>query len=560
MKKKLVSATLSVALILGSSAYASNGIDYTLSVNQESRVISVDMTLEGDNGGTAATGLVTNADGDIVFASQGYTDKNGKYDFSFINNDDNGNYTVTVAAPRKGLSESSSFKMLTGGMKTAISATTKDAAGMKQVIEGYGTYMNLDMSAFSALSDGDSVYGFMAEDAMIKMNDITSIADGFYGAVIIKTLAEGGNSTDYMNFLNSDMYSILNKNGIPMGENGSLFDELSSDVKDAVISKVLTKSYKSAAELSKSLEFYVLEASLEKALQWTEVNPVMKKYSDAGLLNVNFATYNTLKNPQTADNAMIGRSFASYGEIESAFNAAVASALATQNTSSGSGGGGSGGGGSSGGGGGGKVTPSVKVPEPVEKDKETVTLVFSDMDEYMWANEAVTYLADKGIINGMGDGTFAPASGLTREEFSTIMVKTQKLSTEGKSSKFSDIPDSRWSYPYVSAVYEEGLMVGVGDDMFGATSKITRNEFAVIMKRLIDLYDVELVVNSNTKEYDDAESIPEWAKESIMYMKGTGLMLGSTGNIFNGSEVVSRAYACDILYAVLNAVNYDKEV
>ena len=561
MKKKLVSTTLSVALILGSSAYASNGIDYTLSVNQESRVISVDMTLEGDNGGTAATGLVTNADGDIVFASQGYTDENGKYDFSFINNDDNGNYTVTVAAPRKGLSESSSFKMLTGGMKTAISATTKDAAGMKQVIEGYGTYMNLDMSAFSALSDGDSVYSFMAEDAMIKMNDITSIADGFYGAVIIKTLAEGGNSTDYMNFLNSDMYSILNKDGIPMGENGSLFEELSSDVKDAVISKVLTKSYRSAAELSKSLEFYVLEASLEKALQWTEVNPVMKKYSDAGLLNVNFSTYNTLKNPQTADNAMIGRSFTSYGEIESAFNAAVASALAAQNTSSGSGGGGSGGGGgSSGGGGGGKITPSVKVPEPVEKDKETVTLVFSDMDEYMWANEAVTYLADKGIISGMGDGTFAPASGLTREEFSTIMVKTQKLSTEGKSSGFNDIPDSCWSYPYVSAVYEEGLMVGVGDNMFGATSKITRNEFAVIMKRLIDLYDVELVVNSNTKEYDDAESIPEWARESIMFMKGTGLMLGSTGNTFKGSEVVSRAYSCDILYAVLNAVNYDKEV
>ena len=94
-----------------------------------------------------------------------------------------------------------------------------------------------------------------------------------------------------------------------MGENGSLFDELSSDVKDAVISKVLTKSYKSATELSKSLEFYVLEASLEKALQWTEVNPVMKKYKEAGLINVDFKDYNSLKNPQNADKAMIGKSF-----------------------------------------------------------------------------------------------------------------------------------------------------------------------------------------------------------------------------------------------------------
>ena len=102
-------------------------------------------------------------------------------------------------------------------------------------------------------------------------------------------------------------------------------------------------------------------------------------------------------------------------------------------------------------------------------------------------------------------------------------------------------------------------------DTSGADKKITvwmvsGRDQANIMKRLIDLYDIELTVNTSTKEYDDAESIPEWAKESIMYMKGTGLMLGNTGNRFDGGEIVSRAYACDILYSVLNAVNYDAEV
>ena len=102
-------------------------------------------------------------------------------------------------------------------------------------------------------------------------------------------------------------------------------------------------------------------------------------------------------------------------------------------------------------------------------------------------------------------------------------------------------------------------MIGVSDDMFGATSFITRNEFAVIMKRLIDLYDVELKVNPSTAEYDDAAQIPEWAIESVKYMKSTGLMLGNTGNTFAGNEIVSRAYACDVLYNVLTAVNYDSE-
>ena len=557
MKKFFVLSMAAALLLSTGNVFASSGIDFKLSVDQTSRVVAVEITVDEDRGNTAVAGLVLNDAGEVIYTSQGYTDENGVFDFSYVNNDENGSYNITVSAPRKGLSQSNSFKMLTAGMKTAISGMPKTAANIKEAIENYGPYMNLDMTAFNELSDSDSVYSFMANDKMISMADVTSVSDGFYGAVIIRTLAEKGNSTDYINFLNSEVYNILNKDGVPKGKKESLFDELNSDLKNEVLKKVISKPYKSASELSDSLEFYVLEVSIEKALQWTEVNPVMKKYKEAGLINVDFKDYKSLKNPQNADKAMIGKSFENYSEIETAFNKAVKDAKEAEQKKTNTSSGGSGGGG--GGGRGGIVVSTVKTPDPVEKEKEGVKELFTDMSDYMWASEAVTYLAEKGIINGMGDGRFAPANGLTREEVSTIMVRTQKLSVDGKTSAFNDIPADRWSYPYVSAVYEAGLMIGVSDDMFGATSQITRNEFAVIMKRLIDLYDVELTVNTSTKEYDDAQNIPDWAKESVMYMKGTGLMLGSTGNQFNGSEVVSRAYACDILYSVLNAVNYDAE-
>lgn len=390
---------------------------------------------------------------------------------------------------------------------------------------------------------------------MIRTDSIKSITDGFYGAVIIRTLAENGGAAAYMSFLDNDVYGILSRGRIPTGTNDCLFDELDATVKNGVLDTVTKKTYTSASQLSPALEFAVLEQSLQKALLWTEVHPIMEKYKNANLLNVDFTVYNRLANPQTADTDMMGKTtFSSYADIETAFSAAVLAAANAQSagtvTSRPSGGGG----------GGGVVVPSVKVPEPVEKDNQTVSAMFSDMADYMWANEAVTKLADSGIISGMGDGTFAPANGLTREEFSTIIVKTQKLQTEGKKSKFIDIPEDRWSYPYVSAVFEAGLMVGVSDTEFGATSKITRNEFAAIMKRLIDMYDAEITFNTRAGEYDDADEIPDWAKGSVTYMKGTGLMLGNTGNRFEGNEIVTRAYACDILYAVLNAVNYFAEV
>ena len=254
---------------------------------------------------------------------------------------------------------------------------------------------------------------------------------------------------------------------------------------------------------------------------------------------------------------MMNRAYSAYAEIVTTFNAAVAERLAAERIPSGSGT--AGGGGSSGGGGGkgsGTVILPDKKPEPVEEINQPVKNTFTDMENHLWANEAVTYLVEQGIISGMGDGTFAPDNGLTREEFSTIIVKTQKLDTNGKTSSFNDVLNDRWSYPYVSAVFEAKLMVGISDDAFGATSKITRNEFAVIMKRLIDTYDADITENISLDEYDDAAEIPEWAKDSVKYMKATGLMLGITDNRFGGNETVSRAYACDILYNVLNAVNY----
>ncbi|MCR4718276.1 MAG: S-layer homology domain-containing protein, partial [Firmicutes bacterium] len=299
--------------------------------------------------------------------------------------------------------------------------------------------------------------------------------------------------------------------------------------------------------------------SLEKALQWTEIHPIMLKYQQAGKLpGIDFNGYDQLKNQYVADGAMIGKEYSDYAQIVTDFNNAVASAKRQMEssinniTSSGGGGGTS------------FVMPSITLPQPVEKGADSGNgggsgTVFSDMNDYMWANEAVSYLVEKGIISGVGDNMFAPSNGLTREQMSTILVRTRKIDVGTQKSTFSDVAKDRWSYPYVSAVYESGLMVGESNEYFGAESQITRNQYAVVMKRLIDLYGGKIAESPTIKDYADESSIPDWAIESVRYMKATGLMLGKTDNQFAGDEIITRAYACDVLYSVLTALNYDVE-
>ena len=54
--------------------------------------------------------------------------------------------------------------------------------------------------------------------------------------------------------------------------------------------------------------------------------------------------------------------------------------------------------------------------------RERNNVTFTDESEISdYAKEAVSYLASAGIINGMGDGTFAPAGTVTRAQAAKVV-------------------------------------------------------------------------------------------------------------------------------------------
>ncbi len=185
---------------------------------------------------------------------------------------------------------------------------------------------------------------------------------------------------------------------------------------------------------------------------------------------------------------------------------------------------------------------------------------FSDIEgEYAWAEEAIEYLAEKGIVSGVGENVFAPANKLTREEVSTIIARAQNLGTDGKTSDFEDVANDRWSYPYVSAVYDAGLMTGISDKIFGAKNPITRAEYAVIMQKLIGRSRQKPETKDMGDIYTDDADIPDWAADAAYELKRAGIMTGEEDNMFLPDKAVNRAEACGILYNVLQAVGNDSE-
>lgn len=140
--------------------------------------------------------------------------------------------------------------------------------------------------------------------------------------------------------------------------------------------------------------------------------------------------------------------------------------------------------GSSGRGSGGFVS-SGSVNGDTNAPQEQVKMPFIDLDTVPWAYEAISTLSDKGIINGREENKFVPDDEVTREEFTKMCVVMMNLDVTDQSIVFDDEKDGEWYLGYISAARKNNIVSGKGDGSFGIGEAISRQDAAVILYNIL---------------------------------------------------------------------------
>ena len=196
---------------------------------------------------------------------------------------------------------------------------------------------------------------------------------------------------------------------------------------------------------------------------------------------------------------------------------------------------------------GGTVTAPTVTPEP---QTPTATSKYSDVAKSHWANEAVEALSDKGIINGFDDGTFAPNSSVKREEFAKMIAIVGGYDTDTDvESVFSDAPQDAWYVPFINAVYENGVVSGIGDGKFGVGMNITRQDMCVMMYNV--LKSLTTLPEAKDNSFKDGEDIADYAEEAINVLSAAGVINGDDDGNCNPKSSATRAEAAQMLYNAL---------
>ena len=112
----------------------------------------------------------------------------------------------------------------------------------------------------------------------------------------------------------------------------------------------------------------------------------------------------------------------------------------------------------------------------------TVRWSFSDLDAEQDA--IVSALADRGIINGMGDGIFAPDQSLTRAQMATMLVRLLDLPATPDAPLFKDMTGDEWYADYVLRCTAAELIKGYDDGTFGGNKTLTVAQLNVLVARI----------------------------------------------------------------------------
>ena len=178
---------------------------------------------------------------------------------------------------------------------------------------------------------------------------------------------------------------------------------------------------------------------------------------------------------------------------------------------------------------------------------------FSDVKNH--ANQtSIEALASRGIINGMGQGTFMPNKTMTRAEFAAIV--TRALGLTAKDTKvFSDVPSSKWYAGYIGAANSSGIVNGVGSGKFNPDGTITRQEAAAMVARAAKLCGLDTEMDAGaTKDvlaqFGDYRSVASWAKESLAFCYYTNILDQSALKI-EPTKAILRCEIAQMLYNML---------
>lgn len=146
-----------------------------------------------------------------------------------------------------------------------------------------------------------------------------------------------------------------------------------------------------------------------------------------------------------------------------------------------------------------------------------------------WGKEAVEYVTEHKLMNGVGGGAFDPYGYADRSMVATLIWRMAGSPLGNITGTFSDVPLGQWYSDAIDWAAETGVVTGSDNGKFDPFSVVTRQDLAVMLYRYAGSPAADVTVLSWYTDYTQvsgyAANAMAWAVEmGIINGSGTALM------------------------------------
>ena len=187
-----------------------------------------------------------------------------------------------------------------------------------------------------------------------------------------------------------------------------------------------------------------------------------------------------------------------------------------------------------------KIEVSYKAVQPVEAPWSNP---FTDLSEGDWYYEAVRFVQERGLMNGIGSGNFAPNAQLSRAQLAQILFNKEGRPGVNYLLTFPDVAGEAWYTEAIRWTASQGIVGGYGDGTFGPDDPITREQLAVMLWR----YSGSPAATSRELYFNDTDEISGFALEALRWAVENGILNGYGDGRLGPQGQATRAQVAQML-------------
>lgn len=180
----------------------------------------------------------------------------------------------------------------------------------------------------------------------------------------------------------------------------------------------------------------------------------------------------------------------------------------------------------------------------------------SDIDGHALEKE-MREAVERGVLNGIGNGQYAPDRSVTREEFVALLIRAIDVEPRQEGQTFTDVSNENIFRDAIRDASAAGVIGGYPDGTFRPKQNIDRQQMAAMIEPTLTQFNIEDPEGDETAFLDLEDVRPEF-RDQVKRNAAFGIIKGSPtpqGILFNPKLEATRAEAAAFIIRTQDVID-----